>query len=55
MSRETLEAWGWRLAFLIAIPLLAVGLFRRGVEESPALQAAQSERKAQPRSSLPRR
>jgi MFS family permease len=37
------EQWGWRLAFLLALPLLVIGfLVRRGVEESPVFRAAQA-------------
>ncbi|NLU64363.1 MHS family MFS transporter [Rhodococcus sp. HNM0563] len=36
------DTWGWRVAFLLAVPLLVIGfLIRRGVEESPVYQAAQ--------------
>ncbi|QUH03049.1 MHS family MFS transporter [Saccharopolyspora erythraea] len=36
MPPETFDAWGWRLPFLAAIPLLFVALYlRRRVEESP--------------------
>ncbi|MFD7136262.1 MFS transporter [Streptomyces sp. NPDC059894] len=34
--------WGWRVCFLVAVPLLAIGFWvRRGIEESPVFQAAQ--------------
>ncbi|WP_019819658.1 MFS transporter [Saccharomonospora saliphila] len=40
---EAFDQWGWRLAFLVAIPLLAIGFWlRRSVEESPVFQAAQA-------------
>ena len=53
MSKESFEDWGWRIAFLIAIPLLIVGTWiRRSVEESPAFQLARASRAAQPRSSV---
>ncbi|ADG87832.1 MFS transporter [Thermobispora bispora] len=41
------ETWGWRIAFLLAAPLLAIGFWiRRGVEESPVFQRAQENAKA---------
>ncbi|MEE2030945.1 MFS transporter [Rhodococcus chondri] len=41
------DEWGWRVAFLLAVPLLVIGfLIRRGVEESPVFQAAQSKAEA---------
>ncbi len=41
LSRAQLEAWGWRLPFLCAIPLALVGLYlRRRISESPELPAA---------------
>lgn len=34
--------WGWRICFLVAVPLLAVGFWvRRGIEESPVFKEAQ--------------
>ncbi len=39
---EAFDQWGWRAAFLFAIPLLIIGFWvRRGVEESPVFKAAQ--------------
>lgn len=36
---ESFDAWGWRLPFLAALPLLGVAVFLRiGVEESPEFQ-----------------
>jgi MFS family permease len=36
------DDWGWRIVFLLALPLLVIGfLIRRGVEESPVFLAAQ--------------
>ncbi len=53
MSNETFLAWGWRIAFLIAIPLLLVGAWiRRGVEESPVFRFAAARRATQPRATL---
>lgn len=41
MSAADYQGYGWRIAFLLAIPLLAVGAWlRRSVEESPAFQEA---------------
>lgn len=43
MSTQSLESWGWRLAFLIAAPVGFVGLYiRLRLEESPAFQALQN-------------
>ncbi|MGV8875339.1 MAG: MFS transporter [Rhodococcus sp. (in: high G+C Gram-positive bacteria)] len=37
------DSWGWRLAFLFAIPLLFIGFWiRRGVEESPVFLEARA-------------
>jgi MFS family permease len=53
MPPDAFAAWGWRVAFLIAIPLLLVGAWiRRGVEESPAFQQAVAHRARTPRSSV---
>lgn len=39
---DAFDDWGWRVAFLLAVPLLVIGfLIRRGVEESPVYRAAQ--------------
>ncbi|WP_158890551.1 MFS transporter [Amycolatopsis anabasis] len=39
LSRESFDAWGWRLPFLAAIPLLLIAVFiRRQLEESPAFR-----------------
>ncbi|WP_298176338.1 MFS transporter [Saccharomonospora sp.] len=43
-TEAAFESWGWRVAFLIAIPLLAIGFWvRRGVEESPVFREAQAQ------------
>lgn len=35
--------WGWRICFLVAVPLLIIGFWiRYGIEESPVFQAAQA-------------
>lgn len=40
---EALSEWGWRVGFLVAIPLLVLGFWiRRSVEESPVFRAAQA-------------
>ncbi|WP_027929346.1 MFS transporter [Amycolatopsis thermoflava] len=52
---DAFDAWGWRVAFLVAVPLLVIGFWiRRSVEESPVFQAARAgaERKAAHRSSV---
>ncbi len=42
-SDAAFESWGWRVAFLFALPLLIIGFWiRRGVEESPVFREAQS-------------
>lgn len=39
LSPEQFQGFGWRIAFLVALPLLAVGAWlRRNVEESPVYQ-----------------
>ncbi|EHK87460.1 arabinose efflux permease family protein [Saccharomonospora azurea SZMC 14600] len=43
------ESWGWRVAFLLALPLLVIGFWvRRGVEESPVFRKAQAQRAEKP-------
>ena len=42
LGQEQMEAWGWRIPFLIAGPLGAVAIyFRLKIEESPAFKATQ--------------
>jgi MFS transporter, MHS family, proline/betaine transporter len=42
LPQSTLEAWGWRLAFLVALPLGVIGLYLRlRLEETPAFEAVQ--------------
>jgi MHS family proline/betaine transporter-like MFS transporter len=44
-SRATLEGWGWRLAFLVTLPLGLVGLYLRlRLDETPRFRAAQRAR-----------
>ncbi|MQA06088.1 MAG: MFS transporter [Streptosporangiales bacterium] len=39
MSEETFHAWGWRVAFLIALPLAGIGLYmRKRLEDTPEFQ-----------------
>ncbi|MCR3718097.1 MULTISPECIES: MFS transporter [Prauserella salsuginis group] len=46
---DAFDQWGWRLAFLVALPLLVVGFWvRRSVEESPVFQAAQERAALEP-------
>jgi len=41
LGEEQLFAWGWRIPFLLSLPLAGVGLYLRfKVEETPAFQAA---------------
>jgi MHS family proline/betaine transporter-like MFS transporter len=43
LSSEQMDAWGWRLPFLIGVLLLPVGIYmRRNVEETPAYRALQT-------------
>jgi len=40
MTSEELSAWGWRIPFLIALPLLAVSLYLRwSIDETPVFTA----------------
>jgi MFS transporter, MHS family, proline/betaine transporter len=42
LDRSALRDWGWRLAFLLALPLGLVGLYiRLRIEETPGFQAVQ--------------
>jgi len=42
LTRATLEGWGWRLAFLVTLPLGLVGLYlRRRLDETPRFRAVQ--------------
>lgn len=53
LSSQQYQAWGWRLAFLLAIPLLLIGWWiRRDVEESPAFKRAARSQTKRPRSSV---
>ncbi|MGI9116336.1 MAG: MFS transporter [Gaiellales bacterium] len=44
LSESQLDAWGWRLAFALTLPLLVIGaIVRRGAGESPEFEAARDE------------
>ncbi|MGQ7243718.1 MFS transporter [Salinicola sp. V024] len=44
MSEEALNAWGWRIPFLVAAPLGLIGLYMRlRLDESPAFQALKAQ------------
>ncbi|GAA2347491.1 glycine betaine/L-proline transporter ProP [Saccharopolyspora halophila] len=46
LSTEQMEAWGWRIPFLVAGPLGIVGLYLRSkLEDTPAFKALESEHK----------
>lgn len=39
VGAEAIEAWGWRVPFLLALPLVALSnVLRRNVEETPVFQ-----------------
>lgn len=49
LPEDTFESWGWRVPFLVAAPLLLVGLWaRQNVEESPAFLRRRSTRASFP-------
>ncbi|WP_407547709.1 MFS transporter [Streptomyces sp. Pv4-95] len=44
LSPDNFDSWGWRVPFLLALPMLAVSVaIRRQLEESPAFKALQAE------------
>ncbi|MDQ8702525.1 MFS transporter [Streptomyces sp. LHD-70] len=44
LTKESFDAWGWRIPFLLALPMLAISVvIRRQLEESPAFKALQEE------------
>ncbi|QKJ21159.1 MFS transporter [Microbacterium hominis] len=46
LPAEELAAWGWRIPFLIALPLLAVSLYLRwSITETPVFEGVVSERR----------
>ncbi|PWH07799.1 MFS transporter [Brachybacterium endophyticum] len=45
---DTMEQWGWRVPFLLAIPLGAVAIwFRARIPETPAFEATEAEQEAE--------
>ncbi|KFI40728.1 putative proline-betaine transporter [Bifidobacterium actinocoloniiforme DSM 22766] len=43
LSPEAMQAWGWRIPFILALPLAAIAVyFRTRVEDTPAFQQAQN-------------
>ena len=54
MPEGAFMSWGWRIPFLLAFPLVLLGLYiRLKVEESPVCQEAQRRREDQPDQSGP--
>lgn len=54
MPEGAFMSWGWRVPFLLAFPLVLLGLYiRLKVEESPVFQEAQRRREEQPDESKP--
>lgn len=46
LPADQFEAWGWRVPFLMALPLALIGLYlRRRTEETAAFRALQAEKK----------
>lgn len=44
LTKDNFDAWGWRVPFLLALPMLAISvLIRRQLEESPVFTALQKE------------
>jgi MHS family proline/betaine transporter-like MFS transporter len=45
LGQDDFQQWGWRILFLVALPLGGIGLYiRRRVDESPAFKAVQEEK-----------
>ncbi|RBP99043.1 MFS transporter [Bifidobacterium xylocopae] len=43
LTPEAMQAWGWRIPFILALPLAAIAVyFRTKVEDTPAFQQAQN-------------
>lgn len=54
MSDETFTSWGWRIPFLLALPLAFVGLIIRArTEESPVFQEIMEEKSEQAEKATP--
>ncbi|MGW6401318.1 MFS transporter [Streptomyces sp. NPDC055134] len=44
LTTHSFDAWGWRIPFLLALPMLAISvMIRRQLEESPAFKALQEQ------------
>ena len=51
-STEQILEWAWRVPFLLALPLGAIGLYiRNRLEETPAFEAVRENRESHPKSS----
>ncbi|GAB1575269.1 MFS transporter [Bordetella petrii] len=51
-TAEQIHQWAWRLPFLLALPLGAIGLYiRNHLEETPTFEAVRENRDAHPRAS----
>ncbi|HWX50964.1 MAG TPA: MFS transporter [Roseomonas sp.] len=49
LSAETMEAWGWRIPFLLGGALIPLGIYmRRNIDETPAYREAVAEKAAAP-------
>ncbi|HVW68352.1 MAG TPA: MFS transporter [Steroidobacteraceae bacterium] len=50
LTPEQLGSWGWRIPFILGLAIAPVGLWlRAGLEETPAFEAAERERTAEPK------
>src|SRR5699024_4755925 len=46
LGNDAFEAWGWRILFLLALPMGLIGLYvRRRIDESPAFVIMQNEKR----------
>lgn len=53
LTSDQMSSWGWRLPFLLAVPLGLIGLFlRMRVEESPHFERAKAENTLEPTPTL---
>ncbi|HEY2203373.1 MAG TPA: MFS transporter [Pseudonocardia sp.] len=55
VSKETFQAWGWRIPFLVGAVLIAIGIvIRTRIEETPEFTAAlaRAERRGEPRAAV---